>query len=268
MKIRRISDLAPELQQLITEGVERAHGLNCPRCHGGRTGEKKLSLYRRGASIVLKCYRAQCGFWARLSTDPKVLVGPWEFKGNPFRGELAPLSQSAEEALYRKYRLTPQTLHAFRVTRVLGEPAIYMPVWSYRMRERGGMVRYFDGRKPKARAYKNTDDVFMAWYPHSSARTLVIVEDQLSAMRVFQIGMAAVALLGTTLSEEKADEIGQLAKFNRTRHVLLALDRDAHSVAVKYARQYRGQINGLKVAMLNEDLKDVSDKEIKEKVAA
>lgn len=98
----------------------------------------------------------------------------------------------------------------------------------------------------------------MAWYPNRKSRKLVIVEDQLSAIRASEY-MNAVALLGTNLNEEQAYEI-QRQKFQES---YIALDADAIKQQTALVIRHRGILR-LTPLMLKKDLKDHTPQELEE----
>jgi DNA primase len=85
-----------------------------------------------------------------------------------------------------------------------------------------------------------------------------ITEDQFSAMRLWQEGITAVALLGTHINHERAVEISSVS-----RDVFIALDKDATAKAIQHATQYRYAFDA-KVVALTKDVKDMGREELKE----
>lgn len=85
-----------------------------------------------------------------------------------------------------------------------------------------------------------------------------MVEDQFSAMRLWQEGVSAVALLGTHINHERAVELSSV-----TRNVVIALDKDATNKAIAHAAQFRYALDA-KVVALTKDVKDLDEKELKE----
>jgi DNA primase len=91
----------------------------------------------------------------------------------------------------------------------------------------------------------------LSWYG-CNAGSVVLVEDQISAIRVNQdTGHTACALLGTGLNEEKVAEIQRYF-----RHVLLALDADATGQAFSMARKWGQAFESFRVVILDRDIKD------------
>lgn len=112
-----------------------------------------------------------------------------------------------------------------------------------------------DGSKPKTISYLTTDQPKLAWYEAGTMPPIVLVEDQLSAMRCAQLGYGAAALMGTSLNQEKMDEVARVAG---DRPVLLALDKDAFGKATGYARRWPR----LRVVLLDHDIKDSDDADV------
>lgn len=102
-----------------------------------------------------------------------------------------------------------------------------------------------------------------AWYrlhtgaSGSESDELIIVEDQLSAMRA-RWYLHAVALLGTHVPYPVIERI----KKGNYKKVWLALDRDALPKAVKLAGTLRALGIPVRVLPLKEDLKDMTEQQI------
>lgn len=99
----------------------------------------------------------------------------------------------------------------------------------------------------------------MAWYRNRDSSVLVIVEDQLSAIRLLDYKVDSVALLGTNLNEERVAEIAE-QKYNK---VYLALDKDAFSLAVNYILGFRSKLP-LHLLRLEKDIKNQAKEELDE----
>lgn len=93
----------------------------------------------------------------------------------------------------------------------------------------------------------------MAWYNRTPTEQLVIVEDQLSAIRLSKY-TSSVALMGTHLNGPRVFEL--LA--SRPTKMHLWLDADAFDKAVKYAIQYKC----FSVCKLEKDVKNLSEPEL------
>jgi len=258
MRIHNLTDWPIELQEAA---VLRGGGRDmlCPSCNGGRSHERSLSVYADGTFYTARCWRASCGYFAKVPLDPNAKIGTPQFKPRFFEGELS--SQGDAVRLLLPYNIGVPAMLEFGIRAVVDKDAVYMPVYGPAGQERGGMLRYFDGTQPKAVSYKATDQPWQAWHIPIEAddgHTCVIVEDQLSAMRCWQLGYVAVALLGVNLNSDKAAELQQHSQLWK-----LALDADAFSKALGYAKKY----SWLRPVRLEKDLKDSSDAEILERLA-
>lgn len=116
------------------------------------------------------------------------------------------------------------------------------------------MLRALDNRKPKV--VSHTEKGAIAWYVNRITPGVIIVEDQLSALRASAY-LTSVALLGTNLSEERVEEIRKVAK----GQVYLALDNDAIQTAVKYVVKYRSVLP-MRLLRLDKDIKDMQQEEL------
>lgn len=114
------------------------------------------------------------------------------------------------------------------------------------------MLRSLGEGKKQVISFTEKDS--LAWYPNPRADSIIVVEDQLSAVRASQY-MTAVALLGTHMNEPMVLEI-------RERHqpVYLALDADAVAKAVKYVVKYRSLLP-MQLLTLDKDIKDMTHEE-------
>jgi hypothetical protein len=166
-----------------------------------------------------------------------------------------PLTAKAKSYLLRRFRLEEATLRRWNVTQHTQLSSIYLPVYDWRERDIGGVLRHLGPHKgPKAVAYQLGEPWSCFYLTRSAQERVVIVEDQLSALRVWQLGVSAVALIGVALSEDKLRAVGKL----NTKRITLALDADATRKALKYARLF----SQLEVVRLWRDFKDSKDKDI------
>jgi hypothetical protein len=112
----------------------------------------------------------------------------------------------------------------------------------------------------KSITYKSEAGPLLSWYRKPSD-SVVLVEDQISAMRVAQDveDVEAVALLGTALNAEKIQEIQ-----SQHSRVIIALDADATRVAFQHARRWASAFESFRVVILTKDIKDCSPEELNE----
>lgn len=89
-------------------------------------------------------------------------------------------------------------------------------------------------------------------------RTIVLVEDQVSAMKAAQAGVTGVALLGVDLSYDKIRELQQA----QPTQVIVALDQDAAAKGFELVRNFSPAFRSMRVALLEHDLKDLPRTEV------
>ena len=90
-----------------------------------------------------------------------------------------------------------------------------------------------------------------------------MVEDVPSAFRLAAAGERAVALCGTHVSADAAMELAA-----HTNKVRWALDRDATRKAVEHCRAFRYMFSESRTALLDKDVKDMTEAEVDEWVSS
>ena len=158
--------------------------------------------------------------------------------------------------------LSEDDRYVFPINNMLGHVSGYIvrePVWSGIECPRKGT-----GSGPKAVTYMHADSPTQSWYRTDSRlggfKKLVLVEDMLSAMKVAQNGVDSVALLGTQLDARKVREISQY----RPSEVIIALDEDATDQAFKLAKKWGLAFPKVRVAILEQDIKDTDNEDVAE----
>lgn len=238
-----------------------AYRLVCPDCRGGTDSEKCLTLVvDTMGQMAFRCYRSSCGFGGgnrqTLVTDSKVREPRY------FTADTVSLSEDRKSWFDHKFGFVPpDTLYAPHMDRYVY--TVRGPTGA----ARGHIARSFAGAVPKVLTYwEATTEPFIGWCVDVSQEDapLVIVEDWLSAEKVYETGAAhALALNGTYLSLEMVREIIETVK----GQVILALDRDAWPKALKYRKDLGDLFSpAMKVWRLDEDLKYESLDRIREAV--
>jgi hypothetical protein len=255
----------------LKEAAERAaaegrtvSNVLCPACDGGRNRRMSVSVWVSGGYYVAHCWRASCDYNAEVPADPNVKIQAPSFKPRPFRGALEPIEDNTTvyQMLTEKLGITRHALAEFRVQAVVGSDAAYLPVYGpFAPNDRGSTVRYYDGSEPKSVTYKCTVQPWLAWYSYP-ASDIVLVEDQISAMRLWQIGYTGVALMGTSISTDKAEEIKMMA--GTLRKVRLCLDADATDRTLSYLKRFPWMVGH----RLERDFKNDTDENIRRVLGA
>lgn len=255
----------------LAEGVTQA-GEICPACKGGTSGEGSLSITRRGGLLLYNCHRASCPFHGAVTLTGR--------SGSTASGQGAvskasrsyvptyEINQATLKFLATKYGVTTENLKAAGL-RWSGDGDGYLtrrvcfPIYDPDSKQRGTSYRsYEDGVAAKAVIeLKEGDDVVcQSWYRWKlTSDVLVIVEDQMSAIKLAP-HVHSLALLGTHISDAKAEEIAKL----KYKKVILSLDNDATGEAIKLVLKFRNKIKNLFVHGLGKDIKNMNEEELNE----
>lgn len=250
---------------------------DCPDC-----GHPTLSVTKRDGKVLYHCWRATCGIRGVLE-----LVGRDALAQNteivpreeePYRGPITFLSDREEAILGERFRLSMKSISKW----VRSNGARYiLPIYTREKWLRGYVVREpWAGTELPATKLFSPDpksQIFggcgsgrpvQSWYRPNSrsdendiyvSDTVVLVEDQISAMRVTQdLQLDSVALLGVSLNAEKVADI-QADK----RGVVIALDADATRTAFEHARVWGQAFQSCRVVILTKDIKDMTLEEIR-----
>ena len=235
----------------------------CPKCNGGRSGERSLSVGKTGTFLWWKCHRASCGFSGKergKGGGDAVTHDERKNKVRYFKRTLIPAELKTR--LCTMYDLSPETLDRAGWSYTpdydgYGARVIF-PIFSPNGRIRGEQFRSYSGDEPKAFTSVELVENAISWYKFRKySRTLVIVEDIPSAVRIAETERVdSLALLGTTLNHERIAEI----RGEEYTRVWVALDRDATAKAIGYKRQFDAYLKGLMIKPLDdEDVKDMNE---------
>ena len=247
----------------LSEG-ETLSGEVCPACKGGSQQEKSFSVSRSRGVLLFTCHRASCGIKGVTGSGTDFIKG--EARATPRSGRVYVPSTNLDEKvvsfLAKKYRLPESSMELAGMRGVRGDAGVYtgrvcFPIYGPDSRERGANYRSYDGRHPKSLITLDQDALAFSWYVHRRvSRALVLVEDQVSAIRVAPFFHSA-ALMGVNLSDAKVEEIRK----RKYKVVYLCLDNDATGQAVRLALKLRNKLPQLQVIGLDKDIKDMNEEE-------
>jgi hypothetical protein len=170
------------------------------------------------------------------------------------------MTGAAHAFMLSRYRLPSSVLDYWRVRQHLSTSSLYIPVHDRMRNVRGYVLRRF-GKFTGQKAISivtDPEETWQAWFAHPVLTQVVIVEDCLSAMRLWRLQFTAVALLGTSLSPAKLEEIKAVT--GSRKKIVVALDGDAAAKAVSWTRAKHANLHPVK---LWRDIKDSTDDEIK-----
>ncbi len=233
----------------------------CPRCGGGSQRELSLSIRREDEHLTkLSCWRATCGWWAFVVSNGAKWHGKKMKERLPFDQPTIPLQGEPLSILKYDYGLRPSAMnaHGWRLLEQDGTTLV-MPVRDFLGRQIGYVTRTLS--KPKrVMSYPETAQPFLDnWCGPGSGEPPVIVEDCLSACRLWGMGYSAVALMGTNMSNADARYIAD----SYGKKAYLALDADAWSKSLKLQERHAHVLTMLPIP-LTLDIKDIEyDDDIK-----
>lgn len=260
---------AIELEYISLGDGETKAGAICPSCKGGSSKEGSLSVTRRGGLLLYNCHRASCPFHGVIvTTGIPGGAAPRNKKGVdlPYI-ETYPIREATLKFLAAKYEIPIKVLQTAGL-RWSGDGdghfarRVCFPIHGPDLKERGQSYRsYEEGVKPKAIISLNAEDALAcSWYKWlRSSHTLIIVEDQMSAIKLAP-HVHSLALLGTHISDAKAAEVAA----GGYEKVLISLDNDATREAIKLQIAHRNTIKNLYVAGLGKDIKNMTTGEFNE----
>lgn len=244
-------------------GVEESIRITCPFCEAG--DEQSLSLKRTNEGLLYKCFRAKCGARGFISSMPGStsidLHKKKKFTPRPFKHNLANIPDSVYKHLFDKYGLTKEELNEQGFKYEPKYNRIYMPIFDKRGEEFGADTKALGERTgaPKTITYFTREECKLH-FPrgrHQGEGPIVVVEDILSSVKVSRY-VKSVALLGTTINNEKIVELRKV-----TKDVILMLDGDACAIALKYKKKYSFYFRNFLVILLSkEDPKDIKEQEL------
>jgi hypothetical protein len=223
--------------------------IDCPFCGGNKT----FTITRKDGARLWNCYKASCtavggrGDTRSISRIQEALRGPLNgvYRVNP---EPLPEITSAIEFHPEVVEYLEQVHCMDAVSQGLADVS-YAPKENRAMfwmnDGQGAVGRALDGRRPKWKAFGNTQGIFTC----GKGPTAIVVEDAASACAVGCIpGYTGVGLLGTHLDAIKKS---QLKAFDR---VVLCLDNDASKKSIGLLRKLEGLVPAT-VRFLRDDLK-------------
>jgi hypothetical protein len=183
----------------------------------------------------------------------------------PYRGDILSLSDAQAEKLSARFGVNPKLLKQHVYTDNL---RYVLPIYAPRGTTRGHTLRLPWGGTElgdkkaiagvKSLTFQSEVGPLMSWYgPSTEQLPTILVEDQMSAIKISARLVRSVALLGTNLN---TDKVAELQRY--TRRVILALDADATSKAFDLARTWQHAFDYFRVVILTKDVKDMSHTEI------
>lgn len=198
----------------------------------------------------------------------------------PYTGFILPLTAEDYDFFRNVYEL--DAILAARYIARAGEPRYILPIYAPNGNVRGHVAREGWPGSPvraarpaqykKALTYMCMPNAPVQSFYYSSTEfpmPLVLVEDQLSAIKLFSTGRYnSCALLGVpndgSIGVDRVREISKLAG----SEVIVALDADATENAFQFVRKYGMAFKKIRVAILSRDIKDTPEAMFQEVLGA
>lgn len=214
--------------------------------------------------------------WTR--SDP--MAGDTESLLRVYTGTRLPLREEDREFFADRYELNePFGLTGLIQRSVSGR--YLLPIWDTK-----GLIRGIVARIPwegapqwtsepaigtKAITYRHLWGPVQSHYAGSydGSGSLVLVEDQLSAIKLASRGWDSVALLGTPAdvvgTYGGSDRVAEIATRARTHdEVIIALDADATDASFRFVRKWGSAFRQIRIAILSRDIKDTPANQLAE----
>lgn len=252
---------------------EYASGLMCPACKGGNSHERSVTAWRQGLELGAKCWRNKCPWWGKWDLiEVGGMPKPGTHHGSYVKRyslDTLPLTDATVAALEVRYGLQAETMRRYGLRQTSAGQACYCPVQGPSGDFRGWIRRWLNGTRPKVKSFPADTHpegaAWQAWFRPgftlaamgrvvAPGGLVVAVEDVFSAMRLAEAGIAAVSLLGTSLSAVKVLELRQHAST-----IVVALDADAYQRAISFGLRYT-----VHVRRLATDIKDMTEEQLKQ----
>lgn len=236
-------------------------GLICPECGGGSKKESSLRVSANNGWLNWRCYRDSCKFHGGYPTNKRGVRTHVDKKPKQYYTPLCSVDLPKElvTKFTQEFHIEEGMLEWAQwwwCPNYKGEKRVRMPILGPDGRPRADTWRSYHGAEPKGIITKRADDaITTCWYRAGMyGKTLVIVEDQPSALRVCGANVDALALCGTLITPDRVEEIRKQDYDN----VYLCLDRDATVTAIQSVVAFRERFKRLHVKALTKDVKNMS----------
>jgi hypothetical protein len=236
----------------------------CPECNARH--EKSFQITRTQSNLLYRCWRMACGVKGvvgSISTWPSGVVGtPGTPKPRPLPYSTSKVGVYEQAIVWHRYRITGESLDRAGVRWAEEIESLVFPCYTID----GGFVGYATKRlanpvtSPKSNLFWNTAHPRYFKVMEGLLRgndTVYLVEDCLSALKLWQAGVSSIALLGTKLDDSTALEISKAY-----RKVVFCLDNDATVKAVELSRKYNLLFDKVSILVPPADPKDMAPEDL------
>lgn len=255
-------------------------GQPCPVCKGGTSREKSASYFVDEVldhPVFFVCHRAKCGARGSFVGSKHDSFLPYKDNKRKYHRKTIQNNRLIErifDLVSDKYGLTREVLEFYKVfLESFEDKAIYLsvPLFSIDGTEALGfskkLIKRYDNNATLSKSLtvhfskssKSRNPLFRQYPNAAIGKTIVIVEDCLSAIKIASLGIgaSAIALLGCSLSRDRGIEIRKFFGQEYGYSVIVMLDPDAGEKAVHLAMK-----NGWEWIPVRLDPKDLPRNEL------
>lgn len=235
---------------------------SCPKCHK----PNKLGITRNPDVTIYQCFSASCGLkgaiksfltkdalTSMIKNKTSTYVQPFVLPDYFIDG----LASDDSIKLAQKYNLLSG--YSKKAFKTLYDPKLHRQVFLHTNLQGdvvGAMGRALKtSQKPKAHIYVGSEKT--PWVV-GDTKTLVVVEDILSAIQVFNAGATGLALSGTSI------KLDYLDWFKGYDTIIICLDFDAVTKSFDMKKLLDFCAKSVIIKLINKDIKDMNIKEVKE----
>jgi hypothetical protein len=257
--------------------VGGTHRTTCPTC---RAPGKTFTVTRTTDGVLWNCFRDSCSAKGRKGSYSALDMRqpPIAPRETAYPGEIYSIDEADVAYFWQRFRITSKYSQKIRTAE---DGAYLLPVLRPNGTQRGLVKRAPiwagieapalrdynltpvgpDGPPPKTINYLESEkEVPLSWHIPDDAdlvehKHVILVEDIMSAMRIQSLGVTAIALLGSSLSDTRVRELQQAYRLKCT----WAPDPDAIGTALKHTQKYGPAFQSLRVVFLDCDAKDYQD---------
>ena len=231
---------------------------DCPFCGG----KGKLSITNRDGSLLWNCYRASCNVRGvhGVSRSTNSIKSKLSGEEVSLPKQCLPIPSIVSSPDHHPKALGYlESVHCLNAYKDKLVHIKYAPsedrVLFFMNNDSGAVGRSLSGQIPKWKVYGDTTGTFSC----GNGDIAVVVEDVASACSVSTLtGYTGVALLGTNISFKQKQQL------KRYKKVIISLDKDASSKAIKLLSKLGGHVKDVTVVLLEEDLKYLNTQQMEE----
>ncbi len=244
----------------------------CPVCNARH--EKSFQITRTQSNLLYRCWRMACGVKGVVGSRSPEYTGSYGIRlqpGIPRKPQPRPFPYSTQRVpvleraiVWHRYRIGGATLNQAGVLWAEEIESLVFPCYDLSGAFAGLATKClaspYRGRKSDLFWDEEPPRYFTTRWglqQHPYGSVVYLVEDCLSALKIWQAVGAGIALLGTKLDDKTALEISKAY-----RNVVFCLDNDATAKAVELSRKYNLLFDKVSILVPPADPKDMAPEEL------